>query len=121
MNWLRIFNQTRNVVLAERAGHASTFWRRFRGLMFAPGLPAGGGLLLEPCNSIHMLFMRFSIDAVFIDVAGLVVAAVERLWPFVSIAGPYRTATRVLELPAGMVAATGTSAGDQCVIETLPS
>lgn len=25
------------------------------------------GLLLAPCKSIHMLFMRFSIDAIYID------------------------------------------------------
>ena len=47
--------------------YADTFWRRFCGLMFRKQLPKGQGLLLAPCNGVHMCFMRFAIDAIFID------------------------------------------------------
>lgn len=58
-----------------------------------------------------MLFMRFAIDAVFLDRGGRVVRAVERLRPWVPfVAG--RGADSVLELPAGTVARTRTQAGD---------
>ena len=46
---------------------ADTFTKRFLGLMGRKKIPRGRGLLIEPCNSIHMFFMRFSIDAVYID------------------------------------------------------
>lgn len=46
---------------------ADTFMKRFLGLMGRKKIPAGQGLLIAPCNSIHMFFMRFSIDAVYID------------------------------------------------------
>jgi len=46
---------------------ADTFLKRFLGLMGRKKIPAGQGLLILPCNSIHMMFMRFSIDAVYVD------------------------------------------------------
>ncbi len=46
---------------------ADTFCGRFFGLMRKEKLPKGYGLLLAPCNGIHMLFMKFSIDAIYID------------------------------------------------------
>jgi len=58
-----------------------------------------------------MLFMRFAIDAVFVDRAGRVVKVAERLRPWVPIVAA-RGADAVLELPAGTAARTGTQAGD---------
>ena len=46
---------------------AETFLSRLRGLMGRRRLDEGHGLLLAPCNSIHMLFMRFAIDVVYLD------------------------------------------------------
>ena len=46
---------------------ADTFTKRFLGLMGRKKISGGRGLLIEPCNSIHMFFMRFAIDAVYID------------------------------------------------------
>lgn len=46
---------------------ATGFFQRLRGLIGKRSLPEGYGLLIAPCNSIHMLFMRFPIDAIFID------------------------------------------------------
>ena len=45
---------------------AESFGGRFMGLMGRPSLAAGAGLWLRPASSIHMLFMRFPIDAVFL-------------------------------------------------------
>jgi len=36
-----------------------------KGLLGRRELPDGEGILLRPCASIHMFFMRFAIDAVF--------------------------------------------------------
>lgn len=46
---------------------ADTFFKRLRGLIGRKNLPQGYGLMIFPCNSIHMLFMKFEIDAIFID------------------------------------------------------
>ena len=41
-------------------------WGKFMGLMGRASLPAGAGLWLPDSNGIHMMFMRFPIDAVFV-------------------------------------------------------
>lgn len=46
---------------------AETFFSRLRGLMGRNRLEKGRGLLIAPCNSIHMMFMRFSIDVIYLD------------------------------------------------------
>jgi len=66
-----------------------------------------------------MWFMRFAIDAVFIDGRGRVVRAAERLAPWTFSIGA-RGARDVLELPAGTIARTGTQAGDEIIIEPVP-
>ena len=54
-------------VLADSVRVADSFWTRFRGLMLQKELPAGEGLLLTDCPAIHCCFMRFPIDAVYLD------------------------------------------------------
>lgn len=106
-----IINVTRNTVLANDCSHARTFLSRFIGLQFKRDLPLGHGLLITPCNSIHMFFMRFAIDAIFIDAKGTVVHISEGIkpWRISRIVGKARS---VLELPAGTASSTGTAIGD---------
>ena len=46
---------------------AKNFFSRLRGLMFRQKLETGRGLLLAPCDGVHMFFMRFAIDVVYLD------------------------------------------------------
>ena len=46
---------------------ADNFVKRFLGLMGRKNLPQGQGLLITNCNSIHMCFMKFPIDVIYID------------------------------------------------------
>ena len=46
---------------------AKNFFSRLKGLIGKNYLPRDEGLLIAPCNSVHMCFMKFSIDAIFID------------------------------------------------------
>jgi uncharacterized membrane protein (UPF0127 family) len=87
-------------VLAERLDVANTSWARFVGLMGRSELPPGAGLLIEPCNSIHMFFMRFPIDAVFLDRERRVKRVVLKLKPW-RISPIVFGAKSVVELPAG--------------------
>lgn len=46
---------------------ADTFLKRLVGLIGKKFLPQNEGLLIAPCQSIHMCFMKFPIDAIYID------------------------------------------------------
>ncbi len=81
---------------------ADRFWSRFRGLMLRKSLPDGEGLLLKGCGSIHCCFMRFAIDAVYLD-RELNVIGWETVRPW-HLGGRYPKASSVLELAAGAAA-----------------
>ena len=81
---------------------ADTFLKRFLGLMGRKNLLRGHGLLISPCNSIHMFFMRFAIDVVYLDENFVVKKIVQNLpaWIGFSICWGAKS---VLEFPAGEV------------------
>jgi uncharacterized protein len=96
-------------VVCERCLLAETPLARLRGLLGRSGLASGEGLLLRPAGSIHTAFMRFSIDAVFLDRADRVVKVAAALRPW--RAAVCRGARSVLELPAGEAARRGLRPG----------
>jgi uncharacterized protein len=95
--------------VCERCLLAETPLARLRGLLGRAGLERGEGLLLRPASSIHMWFMRFPIDAVFLDRENRVVRVVQDLAPW-RVAG-CRGARAVVELPAGEAARVGLAVG----------
>ncbi len=115
-------NVTRGTVLATELESADSLWAKFMGLMGRAALPAGAGLWLPASNGIHMMFMRFAIDAVFVgkpdaDGARVVVSVHEALPAWRGLVPLVRGAHGVLELPAGILAATGTAVGDRISLE----
>ena len=54
-------------VVCEHCLLAETMFARLRGLLGRSGRAEGEGMLLRPASSIHTAFMRFAIDAVFLD------------------------------------------------------
>lgn len=113
---VRVTNETRATLLAERCEVARSFLARGRGLMGRAALPAGAGMLIEPCSSVHSFFMRFPIDVVFVDRRHRVVGLAAAMPPNRPYAGAWR-ARYVVELPAGTIVATGTQLGDTLRIE----
>lgn len=111
---MRILNQTRNTVLAEKAVLADTVVSAAVGLLNHRSLPNGEGMLITPCSSIHMFFMKFAIDVVFIDRKNIVVGLVRNIQPF-RISPYFWRARAAIELPAGMIDKTKTQFGDQVV------
>jgi hypothetical protein len=79
-------------------------------------LPETGGLLIPHCSGIHMMFMRFPIDAVFIDKKGVVVKIYRRLLPWIGMVPLVWGADKVAELPAGAVDRHGIKVGDQLLV-----
>lgn len=116
---IRVVNQTRDRVLAERCEVARTFWARGLGLMGRAELQPGQGLLILPCSSIHTFFMRFPIDVLFLDRHNGVVGVQQAMPPNRPFAGA-RRARAVVELPAGVIVLTETEIGDQVTLTPAP-
>lgn len=111
---IQILNQTRSYMLADQAELARSFLARGRGLMGRTELPTGYALIIYPEWSIHTFFMRLPIDVLFVGqddrVVGLRVAMPPSR-PFAGVA-PWR-GRYVIEMPAGVIGASGTAIGDQ--------
>ena len=116
-------NLTRGSDLATSLEVAGSLWAKFMGLMGRDGLGEGAGLWLPESNGIHMMFMRFPIDAVFLgrpggDGGGRSVVSVHRgLRAWTGLVPLVRGAHGVLELPVGTVDRSGTQVGDLIRIE----
>ena len=113
---MKIINETRGTTLAERAEVAKSFWSRLRGLMGRSSLPAGEALVFNRNSSVHTFWMRFPIDVIFTNRKDVVVGLREAMPPGRPYAGA-RGAYRTVELPAGVIAQTGTERGDQLRFE----
>ena len=103
-----------NPQLELRVQVADNFLQRLRGLMLRSpaSLPLGTGLLIAPCNSIHMMFMRFAIDVVYLAVDYTVVKTVKNVRPWLGISACFKKGTwAVLELPIGSIAHYGLAVG----------
>ncbi len=77
---------------------------RTRGLMFRGQLADGEALDIRPCGSIHMMFMRFPIDAVFYNQEHRVTRVARNLRPWIGLAFGGKGARGVIEMRAGTAA-----------------
>jgi uncharacterized protein len=105
--------------VCERCLLAEAPLARMKGLLGRAGLEPGEGILLRPASSIHMWFMRFPIDAVFLDAENRVLRVVSNLRPWRLAA--CRGAKAVVELAAGECERAGLSVGDRLLLrESAP-
>jgi uncharacterized membrane protein (UPF0127 family) len=98
-------------VVVERCERAERMGQRMRGLLGRDGLEPGTGLWIAKTGSVHTFFMRFPMDAVFLDKE----LRVRKVVPAVK---PYRLAwsrgaRSVVELAAGEAARVGVVEGMQ--------
>lgn len=118
---MRLRRTTDGTVICDRLTLGASFRQRFMGLMGRASIRDGDGLYL-PSSSIHMLFMRFPIDALFVSAAdadGLrrVVGIREALPPWRGIVLPVRGAEGVVEMAAGTLTRHGVTLDDEVVFE----
>lgn len=118
---LRALNKTRGTVLCERLEEAGGIRGKSRGLLGRDGLDADAGMLFEagrwePFMWMHMMFMRFAIDIVFLDRDGIVIAINHGLrpWRLSTLAWGARTA---IELASGSAKRSETAEGDRIILE----
>lgn len=110
-------NITRAAVLADAADLADTSAKRRTGLLKHTELKPGEALWILPCESVHSFFMKFTIDVLYLDKTKKVRGMRHQMKPWrLSACLP---AHSVLELPAGLLAETGTQKGDQLVFEKI--
>ena len=110
-------NRTRSSDLATDVEVADSLWGKFKGLMGRDRLAPGSALWLPESNGIHMMFMKFPIDAVFLGSPGgdgtrPVVSVHRGLRAWTGLVPYVRGAHGVLELPVGAIDASSTHVGD---------
>ena len=99
---MKVISQNKEISLPIKIDTYDTFFKRSKGLMFRLKPIKNEGILIAPCNSIHMFFMFFSIDVVFINKQNEVVFTKEHVKPWTAIF-PIKDAYAVLELPVGTI------------------
>jgi uncharacterized membrane protein (UPF0127 family) len=107
-----LLHEPSGAVLAQQLEIAANPITRGLGLMFRRRFERGRGLWISPCNGIHMFFMNFAIDAVFVDRELRVVKTYPSLgrWRIVPLV---LRAHSVFELPAGTLDGLAVERGHQ--------
>ncbi len=95
-----LLSMTTGKTVVARLAIADRFWPRFVGWQFRSRPTAGAGLLIVPCNSVHTCFVRFSLDVLFLDRTGTVLAVRRNLRPWRLALGP-RNSHAVVEILPG--------------------
>jgi len=110
-----VINKTHNTIISQKTKLANTCLSRIVGLLDRSSLQPEEALLIKPCQSIHMFFMRFSIDVIFVNHKDCVIGLVRNLKPF-QVSPLFIKASYCIELPQGHIDLTKTSLGDQIVV-----
>ena len=105
-----------DAVLIPDMDVTASFFERFRGLMFRQSIPDNYGLLIRPCNQIHMMNMKFPLDVIYLSGDGTVLHIDENIHPW-KIGKTVKKAVGVVEVNAGTCARLGVETGDKLTIE----
>jgi len=108
---MALVNQRTDEALADRIELAVTRNDRRKGLLGRDVFETSSALIIAPCFSIHTMFMRFDIDAVFVDDDGRAVKVVQGMGPWRIAVQPFAHA--VVELPAGSLRERPVDVGDR--------
>ena len=109
-------NVDTGTVVADLVAVADTRATRAVGLLNRTGFERGEGLWIVPSRGVHTCWMRFAIDMVALDDAGIVIDRVANLKPW-RVRLPRRGTAGVLELPVGTLSRSGTDIGHRIAFE----
>lgn len=116
MAFVKVINQRSGQVIAENILYANSMYKRFIGLMGKNEINHNEGVFLTPCNSIHMMFMKFPLDIIFLDRKNKVIHITENIKPW-QISRIVFKAQSVLEVMAGKARETDLQVGDKIEIK----
>ena len=111
-----IKNRETHVVISRNAQLVDSFSGRFMGLMFRPDIHEDEALIFYNAPSIHMFFMRFPIDVLFLDSNKRIIRICDMLRPWKAVYCPPAHIT--IELPAQRAAEKSLKVGDN--LELVP-
>lgn len=109
---VEVFNITREKVLLREAEVAGNLLARMKGLLGRKELPRGCGIIIRPCNSIHTIGMRFSLDVAFVGRDGRVLKVMENMPPG-RLSPMVRGSAYVIEAGSGEFEKAGLAPGDE--------
>ncbi len=113
---MKITNLTKNCIITSKASLADTFITRMVGLLSKAELKKDEALVITQCRSIHMFFMRFSIDVIFADRDCKVVGVIRNIRPF-QLSPIFFNSFFAIELSPGIIEETKTAVGDHLVFQ----
>jgi uncharacterized protein len=112
---MQLKNATRKKLLASQANVCDTIMSRAKGLMFHTRIKDTAFILSfseEQKVALHMFFVFFPIDVLFLDRERNVVEIKKHFMPFTQYMAE-KSSKYVIELPAGTIDATRTIPGDR--------
>lgn len=112
MNNGRLLNDSEEIII-DTVYRAESSLERMKGLLGRSELLGTEGFWIEPCNSVHTLFMRYPIDVLFLDRNGVVIKIMHELMPW-KFSGALH-ARVALELREGSALRLGLKAGERLV------
>ncbi|SCP98041.1 DUF192 domain-containing protein [Anaerobium acetethylicum] len=115
MKKVKVYNASKNRIILGEAEIADTFFTRFRGLLGRKGLAADAGLIINPCNSVHMIGMRFPIDVIFVNRDNRI-CHIQHSMRKMSVSPVVRGARFVIEAPEGISKRLNIEMGDEIKI-----
>ena len=102
-----LLNKTKNDKIMENVRVADTHWKRMKGLMFEDAKNFDYALVFEldresrKMASVHMMFVFFTIDVLFLNNEKKVVDVIRELKPFTPNYTPKKRCRYFVEMPAG--------------------
>jgi uncharacterized protein len=114
---MQLKNSSKNQIISSQLEVAKSVLARMQGLLGRDSISQESALWITPCNNIHTWFMKFPIDAVFVDRKLIVKSVHSNIQPW-RLIWPQIQAHSVFELPAGRANATNIQPGDQLDVVT---
>ncbi len=112
MKIIKVIKRNTKECIVSHVEIADSFLTRMRGLLGRKGLLKDQGLLITHCNSIHMMFMRFPIDVIFLNKDNVVVGLCHNIKPY-RLSSIYLKASKALEISAGVALEKKLIVGDR--------
>ena len=114
---LHLINDTKQISLSIDIERAESYLSRLVGLLGRESLELGKSLWIKPCNNIHTMFMKFSIDVIFVDTKLIVKKVYLNIPPWRPLYYVWG-AHSVFEMPAGSLTAKSVEKGDQLSVSS---
>lgn len=110
MKSILVMNESNEQILIINGTLANHFPSRLRGLLGLKKMEDGQGLMIVPCNMVHTIGMKISIDVLFVSEEGYILDVIHSMKPG-KVSPRVKNAKYVIELPPGKANDTDTVPG----------